>query len=598
MKTKLIALGCVTLLLAAAGLTGCRKPDPIPGTDELRAMDSQIDWSRAGLIAVQDGNRYKTLDSFSREALAIMTGREHFPGVSPVGSMLEWNFNRNAYRDIPLVRVSSESVVYGLLDVVPAERRTDILKDKRFTLRQVSADAFTQALTRIESDTRKRSAASRARHAQVIAMHMDAFLQIVPQPGGSEKEPWHTPETVLGSLTDAHLGELGLSRAALPVESRFPIDGLSPTQALEITTAWASLRSAWMQRDATRVQQYLERLATQLPALASAQVYPALSQRQAEARYYAQGKFTYAWILYFVGVLFSVVALVTQWRWAWIVTLLFTLLGLGIHTYGMSLRWYILARIPVANIFEAVMAASVIAIVVGLLVEGFHRTRVLLVAAAAVGFMACISGQYILPNSELNTIPAILDDIQLRIHTVMIITAYALSYIGAVVALVYLGGFYGWKLQNFAALAPAPAATLDQGGALALGSGPSTLRPIMAGGAPGDDTRHSSIPTWLNNIDMAHLIILNMIFVLLFVGGIILGAWWADYSWGRPWGWDPKEVFALNTWIIYAILIHLRFAVQKNKGLWTAWLSIAGCAMVTFNWFYVNFFIVSIHSYA
>ncbi len=86
-------------------------------------------------------------------------------------------------------------------------------------------------------------------------------------------------------------------------------------------------------------------------------------------------------------------------------------------------------------------------------------------------------------------------------------------------------------------------------------------------------------------------------FVLLFVGGIVLGAWWADYSWGRPWGWDPKEVFALNTWIIYAILLHLRFVV-RDRGLWTAWLSIAGCIMMGFNWFFVNFFIASVHSYA
>ena len=87
-----------------------------------------------------------------------------------------------------------------------------------------------------------------------------------------------------------------------------------------------------------------------------------------------------------------------------------------------------------------------------------------------------------------------------------------------------------------------------------------------------------------------------MAFVMLFVG-IILGAVWADYSWGRPWGWDPKEVFAMNTWLVYAILIHVRFVV-KRRGLWTAWLSVAGCLMMAFNWCFVNFFIVGLHSYA
>jgi ABC-type transport system involved in cytochrome c biogenesis permease subunit len=63
------------------------------------------------------------------------------------------------------------------------------------------------------------------------------------------------------------------------------------------------------------------------------------------------------------------------------------------------------------------------------------------------------------------------------------------------------------------------------------------------------------------------------------------------------WGWDPKEVFALNTWLVYAILIHVRLLV-RNKGYWTAWLSLAGCGMMAFNWWVVNFYIVGLHSYA
>ncbi|MBK8270946.1 MAG: cytochrome c biogenesis protein CcsA [Planctomycetes bacterium] len=122
-------------------------------------------------------------------------------------------------------------------------------------------------------------------------------------------------------------------------------------------------------------------------------------------------------------------------------------------------------------------------------------------------------------------------------------------------------------------------------------------RPILAGAAPGDEGRGTKgLPLWMHHADWSHMIILNMVFIMLFVG-IILGAVWADYSWGRPWGWDPKEVFALNTLIIYAMLIHIRFVV-KNRGLWTAWMSVAGCAMMAFNWCFVNFYIVGLHSYA
>ena len=100
----------------------------------------------------------------------------------------------------------------------------------------------------------------------------------------------------------------------------------------------------------------------------------------------------------------------------------------------------------------------------------------------------------------------------------------------------------------------------------------------------------------LEEFDLSHRVLLYTATIALFVG-LVLGAVWADYSWGRPWGWDPKEVFALNTWLIYAILIHARF-VTKDRGLWTSVLSVIGFAAMQFNWWVVNFYIVGLHSYA
>jgi len=100
----------------------------------------------------------------------------------------------------------------------------------------------------------------------------------------------------------------------------------------------------------------------------------------------------------------------------------------------------------------------------------------------------------------------------------------------------------------------------------------------------------------LEALDQSHMILLQMATIALFVG-LVLGAIWADYSWGRPWGWDPKEVFALVTWLFYAILIHVRFLVRR-RALWTAVLSCAGFAAMQFNWWVVNFYIVGLHSYA
>jgi ABC-type transport system involved in cytochrome c biogenesis permease subunit len=70
-------------------------------------------------------------------------------------------------------------------------------------------------------------------------------------------------------------------------------------------------------------------------------------------------------------------------------------------------------------------------------------------------------------------------------------------------------------------------------------------------------------------------------------------------SWGRPWGWDPKETFALITWIVYLIIVHVRFVTSGEKrALVTSILSVIGFGVMMFNWIGVNFFLVGLHSYA
>ena len=97
-------------------------------------------------------------------------------------------------------------------------------------------------------------------------------------------------------------------------------------------------------------------------------------------------------------------------------------------------------------------------------------------------------------------------------------------------------------------------------------------------------------------LDGTTMILVEISFILLWAG-LVMGAIWADHSWGRPWGWDPKEVFALNTFLIYAILVHTRMKT-RDKGLWTAILAVIGCIVMLFNWIVINFTISGLHSYA
>lgn len=694
-----VTLGLVVLAACLAHHTPTARADDVlsPFDAALMAMDKSIDWSGARLLAVRHERRDKTFESFSREMINDMTGHEQFRGLSPFASALEWIFNAEKYQDVPLIRIKEMGLRMHFSAHMAPEVRQRIRSSGLMTRREFIGDPT--VLTRmqeLDSRAKLRSAMSRAGAAYVATSQMPDLLRFVPRPDGDRVGPWFSaPELVAASSFVQSPSDLGA--------------GMTPELAERVLVPWASLRASWLKRDAAGVQTYLDQLVALLPTIGPPEAYPSQSQRNAEARYYAMGKFTDGAAAYFIGLLFAIWALITGWRFPRIASIILAVAGLGFHAYGIGLRWYILDRIPVANMFEAVVWSVWVGVAVALVLELVFRTRVFLVAALFAGFFFLLMAGEVIPGGgTLASIPKILNSVMLYVHTTLIIASYALIFIGGVIAVIYLFGYYwhkapaistelglvvalagaavwivgqqvfpyvegsienaggyvrnsvaGWSFTGVAVaagvaslamigsrvavqfrgailvLAAAAAALAVGSRGFALNSGLTMLigglawsggtwlavrlatrtapqpamalagafgatlllqRPVMAGAALGDEGKARDLPQWLHHMDWSHLIILNLVFVMLFVG-TILGAWWADFSWGRPWGWDPKEVFALNTWIIYAILIHARF-LAKNRGLCTAWLSVAGCLMMAFNWVYVNFFLVGLHSYA
>ena len=85
--------------------------------------------------------------------------------------------------------------------------------------------------------------------------------------------------------------------------------------------------------------------------------------------------------------------------------------------------------------------------------------------------------------------------------------------------------------------------------------------------------------------------------VLMLTVTILTGAFWAEQAWGSFWSWDPKEVWALITWIIYVIYLHLRL-VRKREGLAMAWFLVVSVPVVLFTFAGVNILMEGLHSYA
>jgi ABC-type transport system involved in cytochrome c biogenesis permease subunit len=183
-------------------------------------------------------------------------------------------------------------------------------------------------------------------------------------------------------------------------------------------------------------------------------------------------------------------------------------------------------------------------------------------------------------NPNISNMMPVLHDVWLYIHTNVIIFSYCLIFMAAVTGF----GYLAWRLAG-------------GGEAYArVGGAGSLVQGGVAGGGPGGGIATARRPSWGEVLDGTTMILIEVSFVLLWAG-IVMGAIWADHSWGRPWGWDPKEVFALNTFVIFLILIHVRLK-SRDKGLWTAVLALAGAAVMLFNWIVINFVITGLHSYA
>ena len=198
---------------------------------------------------------------------------------------------------------------------------------------------------------------------------------------------------------------------------------------------------------------------------------------------------------------------------------------------------------------------------------------------SAVASMVALMCAHFMPlrlNPGISNKMPVLHDVWLYIHTNVIIFSYILIAMAAVSAFFYVVYRIGGGKADH----------VNVGGAGA----------IMLSTPAGESYLSESKSSAGQIFDGATMVLMELAFIMLWTG-LVMGAIWADHSWGRPWGWDPKEVFALNTFIVLALLVHVRMKV-RDKGLWTALLALAGCGVMLFNWIAINFVIVGLHSYA
>jgi len=282
--------------------------------------------------------------------------------------------------------------------------------------------------------------------------------------------------------------------------------------------------------------------------------YPQQSKIDLEVEYNHWIPLSFAWVFALLSFFCALLSLVWQGRALYVSALACAVGSLLAILIGLGFRAVITGWIPVTNMYESVIFMALGTIVFGLIFELRSGRRLVLSAAAAVAASALILADYCpdIMDPSLRPLPPVLrSNFWLAIHVMSIMLSYAAF-------------------------------------ALALGIGNITLGFYLAGPNRRGVIRALSKFTYR----------LLRAGVLLLTIGTILGGVWADYAWGRFWGWDPKEVWALITLLFYLAVLHARYiGWVGNRGI-AAWSVVCFSVLVVMAWYGVNYILnVGLHSY-
>jgi cytochrome c-type biogenesis protein CcsB len=553
-----------------------------------KTFAESVDLRPLGTVAVQSDGRIKSMSSFANEMMGYVSGPRKIAGQTPLFTYFDMLFRPDAYRDADAIFVKGSGPRKRIVDRVLTIEDTPEMRERMRAFEESGLISETLLLKPEVVELLREMRQDLIRTAKVVDAVDSAItvksprfllskLRIVPRGDGDLNEQWHGIDSVM--FAD---GEVPLPGSMLLQAEKGPAPAdLTPAQLASVADPWRAFVAAWLRVDAEGVNKAVADLAAALPAIDPAN-YPDQNRLSWEYWYFANGHMTKVWLVYLAASVLLLMAFVWKWRTAKILG--FGVFGLAVllHTAAVMLRWYIADRWPNSNMFEAVTTAAWMGALGAVFIEWWTRRTAmsgLFALGGAISGMVALMAAYFLPvqlNPNITNMMPVLHDMWLYIHTNVIIFSYVLIFMAAVSAGLYI---------VYRTFGGAPTYAKVGGAASLIVAGPNGEQRMVDGRAGFGEI-----------LDGVTMVLMEVSFVLLWAG-IVMGAIWADHSWGRPWGWDPKEVFALNTFLVFALLVHVRMKA-KDKGMWTAWLAVIGAAVMLFNWIVINFVITGLHSYA
>lgn len=493
---------------------------------------SLYDWETAGRIAVQTGGRTKPLDTFARDLVAQIHGKSSYHGQHPVQTYFRWMADGEAWAVEPLVYIP-KSDLRDQLGLAGS--------GNYYSLEDISQS---RALIDIVMEGQRREqAGDKATFSQTKASELFNRLHVLSAVFAHEL-PLFVPAP--DGDPDAPWQPMTAALALLSDSARAGAhNGALSTLGISFAALYNSVRDGRPDIFNTAAGVFV---ATQQELLA--RHTGTLARLRAEHLYNHLRPFFWAKLLLAAGFGLYVLSLrgaLARLRSAATISMLGALL---FYTAGLALRAYIGGRAPWSNMYESLLAIGWALVLIAIIYEAVRRDRVLGMVGSALGFLVLGVAQFASLDRGINPLVPALQSYWLNYHVIITLSGYA---------------FF----------------------AVAMGIGHAVLiKGVRSGG---------QVTPTLAGLTKANLRIIQ-IGSLFLITGILLGAVWANVSWGRFWGWDPKETWALICWFVYIVLLHGRSAGWLGwRGL-AAW-SVGAFPVVIMTYYGVNYYLSGLHSY-
>jgi ABC-type transport system involved in cytochrome c biogenesis permease subunit len=569
-KRPAVVVPVLAALLTAGYLASKARPDT--------ARPGGFDVARFGRLGVAEGGRVKPIDTLARNTLQYLSGRQEVlpQGDSPRVSATQWLLDTAAGK--PEARTSRVFRIENLevLDVLGLEPRVG---SYRYSYDEVQARS-----AELERQVNLATAAPEAKRSLVqnkvleLASKLTVFTKVANSFGSPRLSGDRT--SIEADLAAAQqqalvLRESGAPRSVPPMAANgewqtlfeAELDDLMrrvrslPTN--DATAALSGVIDSYAKGDAALFHTRLARLeeASQKfeASLASAPTEGlAPAERLSLARLRFESGFNQASPFYYCAVAYLVAFVVTACSWlGWPKTLGRTATAiiavtLIAHTLALVARVYISGRPPVTNLYSSAVFIGWAAVLFGLAFEAIFKLGVGNAVGSILGFTTLLVAYFLsLDGDTFTVLQAVLDtQFWLATHVVCVTLGYSTTFLAGFLGIAYLvaGPLLG---------------RLDRRGA-------DQLTRMIYG-----------------------TVCFSLFFSFI---GTVLGGLWADDSWGRFWGWDPKENGALIIVLWNALVLHARWGKMVGP-LGLAALAVGGNIVTAWSWFGVNELGVGLHSY-